>query len=411
MGWLRVVILGIAWMPAWAAAGAEFPYAAKVVGPRAEAFSGPGRQNYVTEQLAAGQTVEVYRHEPGGWCAIRPPEGSFSWVEARFLAQAPGQEIGILRATADDVPCYIGSRLGAERSTCKVRLRRDELVEMLAEESVGGKRWYKITPPAGEFRWIEAAQISRGSEVRGQGSEAPDYRPPTTDHRPLTPDPRPLTPNLRPEPVDDPRTLRATASKYVPAEHRPPMAASEDAITDAVRELEVTLSLMMSEDASRWRLDELNRRAEALVERAGSTAERETVRAFLSKLARLDAIKNRRQASRPVEAAQSARPALAPPQLADGRNAAEAVEHDESRYDGVGRLREVVSRDVTAAPFALVDDAERVRAYVSPAPGVNLRAHVGQRVGIYGIQGIVAERGQRHLTAQRIMPLDERVRR
>jgi hypothetical protein len=86
-------------------------------------------------------------------------------------------------------------------------------------------------------------------------------------------------------------------------------------------------------------------------------------------------------------------------------------EDRETRYDGVGRLREVVSRSVTAAPFALVDDAERVRAYVSPAPGVNLRPHIGQRVGIYGIQGIVAKRGQRHLTAQRIMPLDEAVRR
>jgi hypothetical protein len=396
MGWLRVLVLSIAPLPASAAAGAEFPYTAKVVGPRAEAFSGPGRQNYVTDQLAAGQSLEVYRHEPGGWCAIRPPEGSFSWVEARFLAQVPGHDIGILRATADAVPCYIGSRLGPERSTCNVRLRRDELVESLSEESVGGKRWYKITPPAGEFRWIEAAQIS-------QGSEAPDPRPPT-------PDPRPLTPGLRPEPVDDPRTLRATTSKYVPAENLRPLPSSDDAIADSVRALEVKLSLMMSDDASQWRLDELNRRAETLAERATSTAERETVRAFLSKLARLDAIKNRRHTSRPVETPLSARPALTPPLLADGPNSTETSD-DESRYDGIGRLREVVSRDVTAAPFALVDDAERVRAYVSPAPGVNLRAHVGQRVGIYGIQGILAPRGQKHLTAQRIMPLDERTRR
>ena len=29
--------------------------------------------------------VEVYRHDPGGWCAIRPVDGSFTWVSGRFL--------------------------------------------------------------------------------------------------------------------------------------------------------------------------------------------------------------------------------------------------------------------------------------------------------------------------------------
>jgi hypothetical protein len=103
-------------------------------------------------------------------------------------------------------------------------------------------------------------------------------------------------------------------------------------------------------------------------------------------------------------------PALLPPLSADrDRNDDLSPADEESRYDGVGRLREVVTRDVAMAPFALVDDADRVKTYVSPAPGVNLRAHVGQRIGIHGVGG-VANRGERHLTAQRIMPLDDRRR-
>ena len=42
--------------------------------------SGPGENYYPTDKLKAGQEVEVYRHDPGGWYAIRPPKGSFSWV-------------------------------------------------------------------------------------------------------------------------------------------------------------------------------------------------------------------------------------------------------------------------------------------------------------------------------------------
>jgi hypothetical protein len=354
MARLRLVVFSIAWLPASAFA-ADFPYSAKVVGPRAEVFSGPGRQNYVTDQLQSGETVEVYRHDPGGWCAIRPPKESFSWVEARFLAQAPGQDNGIMRTTADDVPCYIGSRVGPERSACRVRLRRDELVEMLAEESVGGKRWYKIAPPAGEFRWIETAQI-QGSGVGGRGSERKDEGSGVGgrgSERSFS--------DLRPEPIDDPRELRANTSKYTPAGHRSGPVAAEDSIADALRGLEVKLSLLMTEDASQWRLDELTGRAESLLDRAGGAAERESVRAFLAKLSRLDAIKNRRHAVRSVR--DDPRPPLLAPALPEKHQVAlEGNEDRETKYDGVGRLREVVSRSVTAAPFALVDDAERVRA-------------------------------------------------
>ena len=39
--------------------------------------SGPGRNYYPTDKLDKGEKVEVYRHDPGGWYAIRPPRNSF----------------------------------------------------------------------------------------------------------------------------------------------------------------------------------------------------------------------------------------------------------------------------------------------------------------------------------------------
>lgn len=42
--------------------------------------AGPGDDFYPTERLAAGATVEVWAIDPSGYCAVRPVEGSFSWV-------------------------------------------------------------------------------------------------------------------------------------------------------------------------------------------------------------------------------------------------------------------------------------------------------------------------------------------
>ena len=65
-----------------AAAQQPFPYVAYVVHADAYVRSGPGQRYYPTQQLPQGFAVEVYRHDGAGWCAIRPPEGSFSWIAA-----------------------------------------------------------------------------------------------------------------------------------------------------------------------------------------------------------------------------------------------------------------------------------------------------------------------------------------
>jgi hypothetical protein len=142
----------------------EFPFTGYVGVDRAEVASGPGRRFYTTDRLPRGTEVQVFREDEAGWLAIRPPEGSFSWVPADQVQIAEGESIGkVLVAT----PCWIGTkieRVGEHRSL--VSLKAGELVQVLDRRTVTGdtgheQSWLKIAPPAGEFRYIHGRDISR----------------------------------------------------------------------------------------------------------------------------------------------------------------------------------------------------------------------------------------------------------
>ena len=70
---LLACIVAVGAMNAWSAESA-FPYKAYVTADDVYVRSGPGENYYPTDQLKAGTEVEVYRHDPGGWYAIRPPK-------------------------------------------------------------------------------------------------------------------------------------------------------------------------------------------------------------------------------------------------------------------------------------------------------------------------------------------------
>jgi uncharacterized protein YraI len=72
---------------ATAARAEPMPYVAYVVDDGAEVRSGPGQEYYPTTRLPQGYAVEVYRHDGDGWCAVRPPEGSFC-LPTRFVLSA-----------------------------------------------------------------------------------------------------------------------------------------------------------------------------------------------------------------------------------------------------------------------------------------------------------------------------------
>ena len=142
-------------MLAPAAGQQEFPYTAYVVADNVYVRSGPGKSYYPTSKLKSGTAVEVYRHDPGGWYAVRPPEGSFEWVSGRYLSL---QDDDIAEVVGDRVAARVGSQFSNIRDVIQVRLHKGELVEVLDSEKFGSGpgsgTWYKIASPSGAFRWI-----------------------------------------------------------------------------------------------------------------------------------------------------------------------------------------------------------------------------------------------------------------
>jgi uncharacterized protein YgiM (DUF1202 family) len=136
------------------------PYKAYVSADDVYVRSGPGRNYYPSGKLKTGDQVDVYRHDPGGWYAIKPIEGSFAWVSARFLKVG---EDGLAEVTGDRVAARVGSRFSDVRDVIQVRLSRGETVKVLGQKEFKSTSnsgiWYKISPPSGEFRWIHGKYV------------------------------------------------------------------------------------------------------------------------------------------------------------------------------------------------------------------------------------------------------------
>ena len=105
----------------------DFPYEALVLNEKAMVRSGPAFVHYATDRLSQGDKVDVYRHDPGGWCAIRPPAGSFSLVPQSAIENM-GDDIG--KVIVETAQAWVGTRLGvAENPLWQIRLKKDEFVE------------------------------------------------------------------------------------------------------------------------------------------------------------------------------------------------------------------------------------------------------------------------------------------
>jgi uncharacterized protein YgiM (DUF1202 family) len=159
-----------------------FPYQAIVANDGAIVRSGPGAGHYGTQELRQGDIVEVYRHDPNDWCAIRPLAESFSLVPAEAIEIA---EEGIGVAKEDGVHVWVGTLLGpADNPLCQVKLKQGEEVTILGEisyptEAGFSTDWLQIYPPSGEFRWIKRSDLlvpesAQSKKVASGTSEAVD---------------------------------------------------------------------------------------------------------------------------------------------------------------------------------------------------------------------------------------------
>lgn len=144
--------------------GGVVSFATRVASERAPVCSAPGEEHYYqTGTLKGGDTVEVFFRTADGWCAIRPPEGSFSWVNGSFL-ELGNDSTGVIVSpeAGKEVPVRVGADSVLKSSGVQVGLSSGRRVRVLGSTTLtGGKTWYKISPPAGEFRWIHERDLER----------------------------------------------------------------------------------------------------------------------------------------------------------------------------------------------------------------------------------------------------------
>lgn len=166
-GWLWITLLAaVSVSPKVYSAEDDLPYTAYVVTSETEVRSGPGDSYYCTERLVLGAEVEVHRRDPGGWLAIRPPADSFCWIPSEKLKRTETTDVA--EVTASDAVAWMGSNVqSVQRHRWQVRLEPGERVAVLGidsrDDAASGKArpWFKIAPPAGEFRWVHSDDVRR----------------------------------------------------------------------------------------------------------------------------------------------------------------------------------------------------------------------------------------------------------
>lgn len=158
----------------------KFPYEGVVESDSAYVRSGPGKQFYPTARLDRGTRVTVHRHDPGGWYMVAALPSSFSWVRAEYVKKE-GNGRGLI--TENNVVVRVGSSFGDEtREVEQVRLSRNDQVEILEEKSLetssGPKSYYKISPPAGEYRWISGKFVTPVDQIAKKQNKQQNNRDP-----------------------------------------------------------------------------------------------------------------------------------------------------------------------------------------------------------------------------------------
>lgn len=243
----------------------QFPYEAVVRTDNAAVRCGQGKNYYVTSQLKKGTQVVVHRHDPGGWSMISPPEGSFSWISFDHVqVAAPGSgTVELPDGDTSGAPVWVGSEQGDEHSVRQRVLRTGDTVQILGEESFddgrGSRKFYKIAPPAREFRWVKGDFLLPADPTLRQEALNDPYA------NPLTADTSPAEEETGSPEIETP----APALKVAEREVRETDSASPKA---ALREIDRHYIEMMELDPTQWDIDELVRSYQVLAATAPELA-------------------------------------------------------------------------------------------------------------------------------------------
>ena len=138
--------------------------------PQAQVWCGPSTSDglYPTNQLRQGDRVQVERELESGWLVIRPPAGSFSWINNRFVHYISAKYANyVVTYDGHDVPVLVGSSLKTERpNKIGVKLPRGAQVRVVGRPMTDEEgTWLPIEPPEGEVRYLRKESIAKPSAM------------------------------------------------------------------------------------------------------------------------------------------------------------------------------------------------------------------------------------------------------
>jgi SH3-like domain-containing protein len=400
------------------------PYQATVVGKGVSVRSGPGLKYYATDFLEPGSTVDIY-DDRGEWLAIRPPQGSFSWVPARHVTITENPRIGTVNNV--DVPCRVGTRYSHAHDVEFVRLKKGENVGLvdrdeLVEQDGTTEIWYKIEPPAGEFRWLPRAAVQSATENSSASDPTDasnwmivDEQPASTEEPTLGSIAKQISAALHEATGDDAQEEESNASAAVPTAGAavmpsiPGTSIRPEVLENELLTLEWKLTETVALGPTDWELAPLRARVQTIIDLSPNADIRGQASHTLAKIAQFEDLQRRHLQ---LAAAQAENVASRPPSIADllggtvtaaGLSASGGTRAD---YAGTGWLMPLVTRRDGMPRYALTDKDGNIVQFITPAPGINLNPYTRKRIGVYGQRGFIPDLNKPHLMAERIVSLD-----
>lgn len=457
----------------------SFPYQALVNTEKGLVYSGPGRVHYPTDELSRDAVVEVHRHDPDGWCAIRPPNDSFSLIPQTAIEMIAD---GVGSIVEDGIQAWVGTRLGAvDQPLWQVKLRKNERVRVLGEVGWPNAEgystlWYQIAPPAGEFRWIQIADlklpkqavdlptdisdenfagristsIADRDDADGHGSELMTFQdkdpffsekiqPPSERNNVVNQGWRQArTPiriahrdnaNVPQEPFKIPAVAspsrvepfdigdsRPTSSAFHELDSRDgfvqgltdvnsvglaAMAPMSGPVSQRIQRLDTSLTAEILKPPIEWNLEPLLRQATLVSTDSSDANERQQAVRLIQKIRNAVALQSKYQTAYDSSSIDQNLVGT----VGTGISSPVALG---TTYDAHGWLKQLVRNKGAMQPTYVIENEQgKIVFQIAPAPGLNLNRYLNSNVGVIGRRGYNPELELDHITAERIVVLEQ----
>ncbi|HZZ82282.1 MAG TPA: hypothetical protein VFE62_27540 [Gemmataceae bacterium] len=158
----------------------SYPAEAVILLPQVEVRSGPSKQFYATSLLKQNDKVLVLREskEAPGWLEIMPPQGSFSWINAKDVKQIDATQAFVVCDPARPVSILPGSRLVDQQPNREsIKVTQGTIVVITNRPlKIGNDTWLPIQPHGNEVRYLPAEAV-RASTVVATASAPASWIP------------------------------------------------------------------------------------------------------------------------------------------------------------------------------------------------------------------------------------------